>query len=496
MPKKQNSYSKNTPNVRKAWGITRVSTEKQNFGIQDINIHRYLTTHPELDYQDVYQIKQSAYSLTPKRLSKIVNELPRHSALILSKIDRLTRNINDFSKFKEIIVNKDLEIHFIQEQIVWNSATPRETEHIIWNYIAAAEEYSIDLSKKVKDGNYVKRQLGEITYSAPLGYQNYSEGRIKGWKIHPETGKLVKELFEMYSTGRFSFSQLADYAYRKGLTGRISKNNGTHKKLTKQAIINILTNKFYIGLAKFDKKTYKHKYEKLISKELFDKCQAVYHNKCRVKTPAKSTFVSPFCGLIRDAVSNKLYSPYSQKGKNYLKSPVLGQKDLKEKNFYNGLIKILGKLSDNTKLAKFLEDSLNTSANIAYELLLAEQNTQKKDKQQYEKQLNSLLMTPPPSARPEQINSAIGMLNKRIDELNKKIQDTKAKLESRSVKKIDLRGNLVGKYQDLDTKSQHEILTRLFSGIKYKNGMVTFCLSEQAQQITQKQKFLFDYTRI
>lgn len=118
MPKKQNSYSKNTPNVRKAWGITRVSTEKQNFGIQDINIHRYLTTHPELDYQDVYQIKQSAYSLTPKRLSKIVNELPRHSALILSKIDRLTRNINDFSKFKEIIVNKDLEIHFIQEQIV------------------------------------------------------------------------------------------------------------------------------------------------------------------------------------------------------------------------------------------------------------------------------------------------------------------------------------------------------------------------------------------
>lgn len=49
---------------------------------------------------------------------------------------------------------------------------------------------------------------------------------------------------------------------------------------------------------------------------------------------------------------------------------------------------------------------------------------------------------------------------------------------------------------NFNTKSQHEILTRLFSGIKYKNGLVTFCLSEQAQQITQKQKFLFDYTRI
>jgi len=496
MSTKTVSCQKTTPQVRKAWGITRVSTERQNFGIQDTKIHIYLEQHPELEYQDTYKIKQSAYTLTPKQSKKIINALPNHSALIFSKVDRLTRNIDDFSKFKEIIAKKDLEIHFIQEKLVWNYTTNRDTEHKILDYISAAEYYSIDLSKKVKDGNYVKRQSGEITYSAPLGYQNYSEGREKGWKIDPKTGPIVKELFEFYSTGRFSFSQLADYAYRKGLTGRITKNSGTYKKLTKQAVANILSNKFYIGLASFNGETYEHKYEKLIPNDLFEKCQSVHKSKFHIKSPFKKAIISAFCGLIRESETNKLYSPYLQKGKIYLKAPAPGYKDLKEKNFYKCLIKVLGKLSNNSNLSKFLEEHFNKSTNMDYELLVSELNTLTTEVQTYQKRIEDLLINTRPNAKQEQIDNAIRTLNQRIDDLTIRIQEAKSKLDSTSMKNFNFQGNLASKYQDLCLQKQHEFLAQLFSGVQYKNGLITFLLSDQAQEIVHQKQFIFNYAQV
>lgn len=96
--------------------------------------------------------------------------------------------------------------------------------------------------------------------------------------LDPVRATLVREAFELYSTGNYSLRQLAKIMRGKGLT-----SNTKHRTpATRTSIEHILKNPFYYGEMRVKGQLYKHNYEPIITKWLFNKCEDVrqsWHKK-------------------------------------------------------------------------------------------------------------------------------------------------------------------------------------------------------------------------
>ena len=151
---------------------------------------------------------------------------------------------------------------------------------------------------------------GLLPGPAPIGYLNTKgEDGKKTIIIDPDRGPLIKKLFEEYATGLFSMDELVKKSKACGLRNRKSGN-----PITKSQFANILQNPFYYGVMYYNKDYHPHCYEKLISKELFDKCTEVRMGKFkRTSKHTKEPYI--FRGLVRCKHCGCLLSPYTKKDK-------------------------------------------------------------------------------------------------------------------------------------------------------------------------------------
>lgn len=111
--------------------------------------------------------------------------------------------------------------------------------------------------------------------------------------IDQERAFLIHKMFELYATNQYSFEAIRIKITELGL--RSLKGN----KLSKSCVEKILRDSFYCGVAVSKKYgSYAHRYPRLISKELFDKCQEVRasRNYAPYKTKSKDFL---FKGLIK-----------------------------------------------------------------------------------------------------------------------------------------------------------------------------------------------------
>ena len=130
--------------------------------------------------------------------------------------------------------------------------------------------HSKQLSFWVKSALQEKRKLGLFVGGAPLGYC-YDTGNIKPKTllVHPKESKVILRIFKLYSTGRYSYADIAEKINKTS----IKTKNGN--RFTHCSIKNILKNKTYLGcLPSKDKVlTKKGKHQTIISKILFDKVE-------------------------------------------------------------------------------------------------------------------------------------------------------------------------------------------------------------------------------
>jgi site-specific DNA recombinase len=117
----------------------------------------------------------------------------------------------------------------------------------------------------------------------------------------------------MYATGTISLGDLANFAKENGLSNSYGKTINP-KTLAKNVIAEMLKNPFYYGemYVKKYNKLFPHKYERLITKALFDECQIVTkkrsttNNRSLALQNSNKEFV--FRGLIKCAVTGKTVS--------------------------------------------------------------------------------------------------------------------------------------------------------------------------------------------
>src|SRR3989344_4715471 len=252
--------------------LCRVSSKDQSESGYSLDSQEKLLTDysNKNDYKvvKVYKISESA---SGKQVRKLFNEILQFSVknkvdiILCEKIDRLTRNLRDAAIIDDW-VKEDVKrsVHFVKENFILNSQT-KAHENLVWDMkVAIARFYTNNLSEEVKKGQKEKLAQGWAPQRAKIGYIASGE---KGHIINlpdPNKAPLIKKMFELYSTGNYSLSEITKVMKKEGL------RNERGNPVSRTRMHELLQDPFYYGKIVWMGQTYDGKHEPLVDKDLSD----------------------------------------------------------------------------------------------------------------------------------------------------------------------------------------------------------------------------------
>jgi DNA invertase Pin-like site-specific DNA recombinase len=310
----------------KAIILARVSDKKQDSNeAQVVRVSDYVKYKGLTIWQTV-EIEESSTKGDREKFQeviKMITDSKETIALVVDTVDRLQRSFKESVQLDELRKAGKLEIHFYRENLVIHSES-NSSDILRWDMaVMFAKSYVLQLSDNVKRKQKHMLANGELIGKPPIGYESiYGEnGKRTDVVFDIKNSHLIKKIFELYATGNYSTLTLRDHIHKEGL------RSSTGKALALSMIDHILNNTFYYGVMVSKSKPYPHKYQPLITKELFDKCQSI--RKGWNKKPfayASKPFI--LRGLVRCAKCGCSMSPDLKKGKYVYYSCSNGRKDI------------------------------------------------------------------------------------------------------------------------------------------------------------------------
>lgn len=203
-------------------------------------------------------------------------------------------------------------------------------EDLMQNVMGLFHSYDrIKIGEKFRRGKQFKVKSGKLLgYTAPYGYRliKKSSSNDSSFEILNEEAEVVKLMFTLISEKGYTIKKLADYLHEKEIKPRKSLNG----KWSRGRLSTLLSNSTYYGEARYFKTeaiepknpTSKEKYRKIkkssrrlrpvedqvsvrvpaiISKEMFDKAQAVIKNNTVFSKRNKKNYDYILTKLIRCA---------------------------------------------------------------------------------------------------------------------------------------------------------------------------------------------------
>jgi len=212
------------------------------------------------------------------------------SALIVWKIDRLSRNMKDVLQLYD-----EFGLHRIQVLSVTENNEETPMGRLMRNIMGTLSQYENEQrAERTKNGMRQALENGNWCWKAPLGYKNT---RIDGKAIivPDDNAPLIKEAFELAATGHYSLESIRQNLRKKGLL------------LTQQRLHKTLQNPLYAGLIKAswldDMISARH--EPIVSAQIFHQAQHHLFKRKRMKTikhirinkdfPLRGFLYCPYC---------------------------------------------------------------------------------------------------------------------------------------------------------------------------------------------------------
>jgi site-specific DNA recombinase len=226
---------------------------------------------------EYYEFDESAHKDIRKKFTELVGHIKAQKepvAVVFDKIDRYTRDSSqeEVRALNLLVKCGKIELHFPSDNLFINRNSPAADLFRLGIGVALAKYYSDSIRDNVKRRQYQMLHDGIAIGFTPTGYLNLHKGTItkpiKVIEIDPIRAPHIATIFEKRSTG-MSYEAIAKLMNENGMTTKAGK------KLGKSAIERMTHNPFYYGEMLYVGKLYRHNYETIISKELFDKCQVV-----------------------------------------------------------------------------------------------------------------------------------------------------------------------------------------------------------------------------
>ncbi|MFQ5962664.1 MAG: recombinase family protein [Candidatus Scalinduaceae bacterium] len=252
----------------------RVSTDKQ--AQKDLSIPAQIEAMREYAKRNSWKVVghyvdegESATTANRPELKNLIQHCKGNKGVdivIVHKIDRLARNLIDYATIKAVLKQKGIKLASVTEPFDDNPVG-----HLLENIIASISEwYSANLGEEIKKSNLAKLKKGEWPHKPPIGYKSIKgeDGRSKHLPDQ-KTVPLVRQAFELFSTGNYSLNTLAEEMHSRGLKTRYGRI------YSPELMKKLLTKRFYISRLVWQGKEYKGIHKAIIPKDLFYRVQEV-----------------------------------------------------------------------------------------------------------------------------------------------------------------------------------------------------------------------------
>ncbi len=288
----------------------RVSTAKQgelgsSLSEQRSSIETY-AARQGLAIGEWFEERETAAKLGRTQFNIMMGRLAKRQApgVIIHKIDRSARNLRDWARLGDLM-DSGIDVRFAHESLDMGSRGGRLAADI---QAVVAADFVRNLRQEIRKGIDGRLQQGLYPLPAPLGYENHGKGKRK--EIDPVSGALVRTAFELYGTGSFTVDELRVEMAKRGLRNRRGS------LISRSALFETLRQPFYIGLIHIKRtgRTYAGVHDALISKKLFDRCQAILTGRAYIRG-GRHDFA--FARLIKCAACGRSLIGERQKGHNY-----------------------------------------------------------------------------------------------------------------------------------------------------------------------------------
>ena len=194
-------------------------------------------------------------------------------AIITYKIDRISRNTDDYSRIRIRLKKMGVELKSTSE-FFENSPVGRFLENTMASIAELdnsirAERCTNGMKEAIREGRYV--------WSAPAGYDN---GRVDGRPnlVPNKMAPLILETFQEVAKGNHLTEEVRKIMFKKGLT------NKHGQPFAKSYFYELLRNKTYTGTIEKFGESHKGTYTPLVSENLFRQVQHVLKQKGRRST--------------------------------------------------------------------------------------------------------------------------------------------------------------------------------------------------------------------
>jgi len=218
----------------------------------------------------------SAKTIERPSLQKLLTYCRRNykniDCVIIYKIDRLSRNVNDYSSINMLLTKLSIQLISTTESI---DKTP--TGKFIGHIMAANAQLDNDIrSERVSSCMRERLKSGVWCHKAPIGYLNSrnTQGQ-KTIKLDRKKAKLIKWAFEEFAKGIYTLEEVRRTANKKGLCTEKGK------EISFQLMSKMIKNTFYYGqmYARRRNEYWPGTHKTIISKETYYKCQEILSRK-------------------------------------------------------------------------------------------------------------------------------------------------------------------------------------------------------------------------
>lgn len=378
----------------KAVIIARVSTEEQkeagnSLPAQEARLKKYCASKG-YEVLKNFSFDESAYKEQRNDFDDILDfviEQKEKIAVCFDKVDRLSRNVFDkrVSMLYQKALRDEIELHFVSDGQIINSQISAVEKFQFGISLGLAKYYSDAISDNVKRAIEQKLRKGEFPGKAHYGYINVKLSDDKNdVQVDEYKSRIVQKAYELYATGSFSIDLLRkklkdDYGvnWSKGFTDKVLKDH------------------FYYGVMVWKNKQYNHKYQPLITKQLFDTVQDIKtgFNKKRFKYAGLPYY---YRGLLRCGHCGLAITPEKHKGHVYYHCTQYNGKHgaewLREDEITEQIGSIFKKLQMPEDILDQIVDSLRTTHDSKTEFRKQEYDKLVQEHELYTKRIDRIYM--------------------------------------------------------------------------------------------------------
>jgi site-specific DNA recombinase len=200
----------------------------------------------------------------------------RVDAVVVYKIDRLSRSLMDFAKIMATLDELDVSLVSVTQQFNTTSSMGRLTLNILLSFAQFEREI---ISERTRDKIGAMRRRGKLWGGKPiLGYDVERDARGSRLIVNADEADKVRHIFDMYRDHQAMMPVVAEIQRLGWINKRWTTKAGAAKgggTIDKAILWRILTNVTYIGKVAYEGEVYDGEHAAIIDSGLWQTVQAM-----------------------------------------------------------------------------------------------------------------------------------------------------------------------------------------------------------------------------